>query len=512
MAIVAFFGFLGFMIQPTAFTWGEQDMMPFLERFFNPEFLAEDFFTNSTVIKNPRWVYGYFLVTIVKFSGISWYKVLYVLKLCFQIIAPILYYKVIVVIAGKFIEPDKLRRMLLFILPCLVLMVFLKEYRYYFSVGSWSSYNPYLHAYNISIVFGFLAIFLKEKQYRPIAYIPLFILSCFFHPAMGLYTMAFYIVFLLPDFKKHLKEIQIIFFTGIISVFMVKFLFAGETVLSTKEFIDIYVKERHPWHYSVPDFNNLKGDWRVIFTWMNILFLAPILIGIYKKNKNVWLVSLVAWIFYVMAIFCQYVFIDVLPVKLFAYLGVSRFTTFGYWMLLIIWSITISLFINEKKQSTYPSLGKRNFTFIIFTLVFVGIIFIDDPIEERRRRQWSFYEFVKSTDNNSVFTTYSAKMNTDIRLVGLRAVFIGDEFPFSEEDILEYGDRRRLMYGSYQNGDYGSKYYRKLKPKDFVKIAGKYKLDYIVIEKKYSSQFGNSKPVWENHKNQIYKLSSLKQP
>ena len=57
LAIAGFFGFLGFMLQPTAYTWGEQDMMPFFERIFDSNYLTNDFFTNTTMTKNPRWVY-----------------------------------------------------------------------------------------------------------------------------------------------------------------------------------------------------------------------------------------------------------------------------------------------------------------------------------------------------------------------------------------------------------------------------------------------------------------------
>ncbi|MGB2761355.1 MAG: hypothetical protein WBC58_15460, partial [Maribacter stanieri] len=75
LAIAAFFGFLGFMLQPTAYTWGEQDMIPFFERIFDSNYLTNDFFTNTTMTKNPRWVYGYFIVVLSWISTLPWYNV-----------------------------------------------------------------------------------------------------------------------------------------------------------------------------------------------------------------------------------------------------------------------------------------------------------------------------------------------------------------------------------------------------------------------------------------------------
>src|SRR5680860_7589 len=148
LAIAAFFGFLGFMMQPTAYTWGEQDMMPFFERVFDSNYLANDFFTNTTVAKNPRWVYGYFIVAISWVTNLSWYKVLYLLKLLLLMLLPVLYFKVLVVLLKKYVTEQALTWLSPFVLISLVLMVILKEYRFYFSVASWLSYNPTLQAHN----------------------------------------------------------------------------------------------------------------------------------------------------------------------------------------------------------------------------------------------------------------------------------------------------------------------------------------------------------------------------
>ena len=97
-----------------------------------------------------------------------------------------------------------------------------------------------------------------------------------------------------------------------------------------------------------------------------------------------------------------------------------------------------------------------------------------------------------------------------MRIIGRRAVFIGDEFPFAEQYIAEYAKRRRLMYGSWQNGVNGKDFYRGLKPKDFIEISKKHQLDYILIENGYDKAFSENTPVWKNNKRSIYRVKNLR--
>lgn len=509
LAIAAFFGFLGFMMQPTAYTWGEQDMMPFFERIFAPNYLTNDFFTNTTMTKNPRWVYGYFIIALSWVTTLPWYKTLYVLKLLLLTLAPVLYFKVLVVILRKYVNQKTMSWASPFVLICLVLMVFLKEFRYYFSVASWQGYYPGISAHYISIVLCFAGILLKERGRNWMLYSPFFFLSCLVHPAMGLFTIGFYIIFLLPAFKKELKNLFPVLVGAFTAVLLVKLVLAPTTALSTPEFIEIYVKERHPWHYSVPDYINRKGDWGIFFAGMNLLFMLPLLYGLLNRNLVLWQLSLFALISYSGAIALQYIFIDVIPIKLIAYLGVSRFTTFGYWMLVILWTIVLSDFIKKNKAFVFPSLSLKNFAIIIINLIFVGILFIDDPKEINYNNRKGYYDFVSSTPIDAIFITYSPPLNTDMRIIGRRGVLVSDEFPFAEQHVAEYGKRRKLTYGTRQNKLVGIDFYRNLKPKDFMEISKKYQLDYILIEKGFNSAFAKHKPVWANNKHSIYRVQNL---
>lgn len=509
-AIAAFVGFLGFISQPSAYTWGEQDMMPFFERIFDPGFLPNDFFTNTVAIKNPRWVFGYFIVLISWTTTLSWYKTLYILKLVMAIASPILHFEVLRTLLKKYVSGYKVDRLAPILLFLVILMVFFKEYRYYFSVASWFSYNTSLHAYNVSLLLSFIAILLKERGNCTVLYLSLFLASCSIHPAMGLFAIWFYFIFLFPKLKDEWQNMLLILGASIFAVISVKFAFSNEMETTTSDFILVYVKERHPWHYHVPDYFNPKGNWIHFFVLMNTLYLIPYIVGILKKTPSLRTLSLLSILSYSGSIIVQYVFIDFFPVKIIAYMGVSRFTTFGYWLAVVLWGIMLAEFMNEKKLFVFPSLRIKTLCLIILNLFLVGILFIDNPKEKYYNNQKEYYDFVRSTPDESIFITYSSRLNTDMRIIGQRGVFISDEFPFTEQFVLEYGERRQMIYGSRVNGFFGVDYYRQLSPRDFVEISTKHQLDYILIENDHAHKFNLNTPVWKDQKHSIYAIKNLK--
>ncbi|WP_019670901.1 hypothetical protein [Eudoraea adriatica] len=510
LAIAGFFGFLAFMLQPTAYTWGEQDMMPFFERIFDKNYLPNDFFTNTTVVKNPRWVYGYIIVALSWISGLSWYKTLYILKLFLSILNPILYYKVSYALVRNYVDKSKLSVLAPIILGAVVLMVFLEGYREFFTIASWLNYTQAIQANSLSLVFCLSAILLKENGARSIFYLLFFLAGCLIHPTVGFFGALFYILFLIPEYKKEGKNILKIALSCILGMAFIKVIFSSDSSLSTSEFINYYVLERHPWHYHVPYYKIYIENWMSFFVKINFLFLIPLCYGIIKKNKKLILLAALSLFFYAGAITIQYVFIDLYPVKMIAYLGVSRFTSFGYWMLLPLWGILLADFIGENRHFIFPNLNLKNFRLIIINLIFVGIVFLDNPKEDRYRKKKDFYDFVSSTPKDAIFITYSTKLNTDLRIIGRRGVLVGLEFPFTEMAIKEFSNRFSSVYGSRQKELNGTYFYRNLGAKDFLEIAKNYQLDYIVTEKSVGSPFGANIPVWNNNEYQIYKVKNLR--
>ena len=316
--------------------------MPFLERLHFSEYLPADFFTNASMIANPRWIFGYFITAWSWILQAPWYDAMFVGKLLLSIALPVLHYRVIRLLIGRYLPLETLKIWTPIVALLVILMVFVPGYRYYFSVGDWISYNAVINASNLCLLFCFLGIIFREKQYRPLIYMPLFVFGFLMHPAMGMFCVIFYVIFLLPELKKEYKSITGILILGVISTAALKIFFGGPSTLSSIEFVEYYAIERHPWHYNVPEFRHKLGNWKYFFFFMNILFLIPTVINLMRKRWNLFVVALVAWGCYASSIGAQFFFTNLYPLKFFAYLGPSRFTIFGYWMLLIVWIVTFA--------------------------------------------------------------------------------------------------------------------------------------------------------------------------
>lgn len=510
LAFLAFCGFLTFIVNPTAYTWGEQDMMPFLERVFNPEFLTNDFFTNSSALRNPRWVYGYLIVAPSWITGISWYTTLYVGKLLLLTILPIFHFKVIRVLLNRYVNTSILNRLEPFVFIAVVLMTVWAGYRDFFAIAGWRGYNPFLTPMNVSLLCCFVGILFRETNQRSLFYLGFFFLSCAIHPAMGLFGMVFYIIFIIPSIKVEALSVVKIVIAGIIAIVLVRFFLVSSETLSAAEFIQYYALERHPWHYHVPEYTHQMGNWKHYFLLINLLFLIPLGYGIFRKRKELWITALVAWLSYVLSIFFQYFFIDIYPLKIMAYLGPSRNTTFGYWSLVILWSLMFSYEMKKDNKWSFPSIKLSSFLVILFNLLIIGLLYLDNPKELNTKFKKDFYSFVTSTPENSIFVAYSVDINTDLRIIGERAVTVGKEFPFAESEIKEFHARYTSLYGSQQKGMNWVEHFRTLKPKDFLSVSKKYGLDYVILEREFAINFKENVPVWTNNKLYIYSVEDLK--
>src|SRR3990172_2880231 len=58
---------------PTAFEWPGNDMGCFFERHADPNFLPDDYFTNSVVQPSPRHVFGFLIIGLAQLLGTDWY-------------------------------------------------------------------------------------------------------------------------------------------------------------------------------------------------------------------------------------------------------------------------------------------------------------------------------------------------------------------------------------------------------------------------------------------------------
>jgi hypothetical protein len=323
-------------------------MNPFFERYYNNSYLINDFFTNAASNEpNPRWSFGYFIIGLSELFNTNWYTVIYSIKVILIVTTPILYYLVVYIFIGKFLDGEKLKNIQILILFAILIAIY-PIFSGIFSIAWWKPYFVQATPQNVSLFFGLLAIIIKEidlfSKYNGCISILLFLISTLMHPAIGLFVVTFYGIVNYQSVFKNYKQFANIFIFGfLIPVVFIKVAYSPTTPLDTLNFVNIYTIENHSSHYHLESFGmHTPISWVYSFIFMFILLLVPI-IYFYRNNLKQPLYLTILFLFsFILAIIFQYIFIDLFPSKIVASIGPVRFTQFTYWMIVISWSIMLS--------------------------------------------------------------------------------------------------------------------------------------------------------------------------
>lgn len=179
----------------SAFEWPTIDMGPFFERYNDPHFLLNDFFTNSSAQPNPRHIFGYFVIALTKIFATDWYTIFFGLKTLFIATLPILFYWTIVSITAEKIEKNNNTRLLLSIIAFLgTALVLSHKVAAIFSVAWWKPLAIFVAPQTLSLALGLSAIVLfynstdsTRKTIVPI----LFFCATLIHPSIGTFCLVF---------------------------------------------------------------------------------------------------------------------------------------------------------------------------------------------------------------------------------------------------------------------------------------------------------------------------------
>ena len=342
-------------------------------------------------------------------------------------------------------------------------------------------------------------------------------------------SIIFFVFFLLSTYKNVtksvLKYITLATLGIMIPMGIVFIVFRPTIPLDAKTFVNLYAYENLPSHYIPSEFGSIVSfvPWYLTTGIIMISFLFFILYFEKRHKRNLSVLSFLFGLSYIGSILTQYFLVEKIPIKMVAVFGPSRYTTVGYWMLSILTILLLSenniffRFIAKKLPLIKLNLN-RLVLFVVF-LFFVLLAVKDNPFLTHKNLQSDFYNWLESTNQESVLAAYFGQLTQDIPLVGHRAIFSGNGLPFSENYFREYTIRKNLLYGSDQDnkltsgswiGEKHANFYRELKPIDFYKISENYRLDYVVIEKKYSENFAFYKPIFVNDTLLVYKVSDFK--
>lgn len=497
-----------------AFDWPLTDNFNFFLRFFNPDYLLNDFFTNSTSSDaNPRWVFQYVIALLSIFLNLDWFKLLYIIKCLIVVFQPILLFNYISSLSIRFNSSKKQTIQILVFFFLFLLITFNNILPRLISIGWWV---PNMVQPNPQVIsFFLLLIFLINDLFNKNSFLNHFLLffSILIHPTVGIIGI---ILFLLQNIAFSFKKEKYKYvYTILISYIIHVFLFGQEDFVSTERFLDIYVFENHPSHYDVKNLGYffIKSDFLLPIL-ISILYVIPI-IYFSKKNKNVFYFGTLSFLSFLTSILFQYIFVYVYPTKLMISLGIIRFTFVNYYLLTVLWSNFISEFISKDFFNVLVLSKNNRITIIIisvfFLFTFMKKVSLYDTLGDEDIKMIKFIQHnTKSTD---IFgTNYGIKY---VDLIAQRPVFTGNGFPFNEKYFEEHQRRRELLYGQHKNAPVGqtAEYLFNFKTsKELFEISKKDKLDYVIIRQEYSGGFEQFNPLFSNKNVIIFKVSDFEKP
>ena len=508
----------------SAYEWPAIDMIPFFERYKDKDFLLNDFYTNSISDQpNPRWIFGYFVIALSKIFHADYYAILFALKTFLVITMPALFYLIMYYSAGKII-PEKNRWSFQIILLVAVLIIMHPRINGIFSIAWWPPYIIQAASQTMSMFFGLLAIVLSgfNLSSRNSLYSLLFFaLSTLMHPSIGLFVIVFFCLVNYTILLSNIKYfIAIFIFSFLAPISVLNELFSPIEILDSFDFVNIYVVENHSSHYHLVNFGSLTPlSWLFSFGFMIVLLIIPLIYSIRNKCQKSQILNLLFLGSLLLCLLLQYVFIDIFPSKIISSIGPIRFSLFTYWMITILWSVMISNSQVLRKLSININLKMHVYFCFIGLLFFIGTRSIDSPKKDLFENDKDMYEFITRTNEESVFVVFFGNYQTDIPIVSNRAVFTGNGFPFNESYFEEHQRRRELVLGSRDQidkmegnweGVKMANFFRQKTPEYFWTLSKEWKMDYLVIESEFSTNFSSFSPIFQNSKVKIYRINDFK--
>jgi hypothetical protein len=500
-----------------AVSWPQSDNLYAVCRLLQSNCLAEDFFTNASSDISPRLPYIYFLCTITKIANNGIGGGLAVIKALLLILLPIVTSLFFIVAINEH-SGNKAKAQLV-VSPANIIAIISAPLFVYFLI---SKFAPYLNIawwgpigfdatpHNFSLLLsisGFLFLWFNRKSIGAI-----FIFAgTVIHPPVALFSSIFSLISLCKfnSFKNIAIFVCIGLGANFIGAIFVKIFFETNLTISPQDFVRIYAFEAHPFHYIPSQFETFSRiPWIASFSLVSIGLLV-VTVVLYKLNSSVWKNSFFAFTTYFSSILVQFLFVEINQIKLIAQLGPSRFSMFGMWFLFIFYFIAVLKFFNKNhfflklSNTIYQKIasGRWIYIFACYSILGSFVVFYafkssEFELPEDDKMLASFAS--SQTDLSDVFILPFTASSTIFPLKTARAIFFGNGFVFSEKYFKEWEKRKVFVWGRQADtanipgnwiGEKYANHYRSLLPKDFIEVAKKYKIDWVVIETDYSKNF-----------------------
>jgi|APSaa5957512535_1039671.scaffolds.fasta_scaffold07824_5 hypothetical protein len=376
---------------------------------------------------------------------------------------------------------------ILIFIACIFLIQFSQIFNSVFGFMGWPPIFLIPAPYIISMLIGFSAFLFKTKYIHAV----LCMVSCLIHPTMGGATIIFGSL-LFTDFKSR-KEILNLILWSFIPVglaYLILILNFPQQRLGSIDFIDIYIKYRHPHHYLISESFNVMKYFIVIVTPLSIMYLI-----LARLKSGMKINCFLALVVITLIPLFHYIFTEVYAIKEVAILGATRFFMLCLFLLIFFGVVTAVELLNSFKPlsffryqlyfinrlfARFRSLLNRNtaLTFIIMFLMLSIPMFgfatkEFDRIDRDEIKFNSTYKNILYTiQRNDVVMVLDAD-SFGFGLLGRVNLFASGAFPFSTSKFHEFKIRGELWSAC-----------KKKLNKDTVTAAAKnYKLDSILMKK-----------------------------
>ena len=359
-----------------SFLWPHVLDQTITHKISNPGILKNDFIIMG-LIKTPKVIFSY-IISFLQVVGIKPQMAFQFLDALGQIIGISIFYLILCKIIKK--TSNVSRDTYLFIIFIVFIIVL---YEYYigiltelFSFKYFTSFFSFKHlsySTNFALFLGLIGILKDERKSTSLTS---YFFTVLINPLIGFFIFCIWFIYIFLN-KRNYRELIIKFSILFVIGVTYKLYFSSNNILSTNEFIQLYIFDHQPSHYVIS-----KGVNKNFFLLLFIL-LFPTFIS---KNNKKRIIFFTSFLFIFIPLIFQYVFIEVVPVKIFGMFTFNRTVIFTLFIILINYSCLLASFLDQQKQRVFfihkinvvETFIKRlkNRRKIVFVTVFFSALFI----------------------------------------------------------------------------------------------------------------------------------------
>lgn len=461
----------------SAFEWPSVDMGPFFERVKDSQFLANDFAVDSMNQPNPRWIFGYQVLGLMNVFALNWHQALLLVKSFIVVLLPGFMFLFFVEATKNFLNKEKLNGLtLIFGILCIVLILFSNSMQLRISIGKYYQYELKATAHSLATLFGLVGSVLLFRK-RSLSF-PFLLASSLTHPAVGFIFCCINIIFQ----TRYWKSFRLVLFvvgTVLLPFIILLLSFSSKSPISTAQLIEIYIENRLPHHYDVNSWN-ISGLLRHMA--YIVVYFGLMMFAFWGDRKKVVRSLTLAMVAYVGAVFSQYFFVHVVPLRPVVLLGPVRFTAFSF-MICAPYLLTLVEDRVGIQGSGLPGMSWKPRTVGGLALLLCALVFLlseTNPLPRLREKSPELYSWVaRKTEPSDVFVGPLDVLADEFVLLARRPVFISQIFPFSEELYPEYHRRWQLVYGPVKAERH--QFFENKSVADWAELLQNEKIDYVIL-------------------------------